>query len=212
MSKDTYVSAKETYVSAKESYERDLLTCAICVVCSTSFICVCDAAYLDVWRATYTCAIWRIHSRDTTDSMRDMSDSMRGMHSWTDSMRGMHSSTWYDWLYARHVGHDSVICVTWLMPIRNHMYLWYWPLSYVRHDSFIQITRLTLCATCSTWLIYSCDMTYSHVQQYVRVIQPVSCVWHDAFIHVTRLPLCATWLIHSCNTTSSMRDMTHSFM
>jgi len=70
-------------------------------------------------------------------------------------------------------------------------------LSYVRHDSFICVTRLIhMCDTthsyvwhdsliCMTWLIDMYDMTHSYV-------------WHDSFI-------CVTWLIHTC-------DMTHSYV
>jgi len=97
-----------------------------------------------------------------------------------------HSFTWYDWLYARHV---------WLYA--RHAFIdWL----YARH-AFIHVIRLTLCATCSTWLSHLCDMTYAHMQPYVFVILA-------SFI-------CATRLIHSNNTTYSMRnmfDMTHLFM
>jgi len=90
-----------------------------------------------------------------------------------------HSYVWHDtfvcvtWLIHMrdmthwYVWHDSLICVTWLIRMRDvtHSYVW--------HDSFLRVP----------WLIHTCDMTHSNA-------------WHDSFIRVT-------WLILTCATTHS---------
>jgi len=55
-----------------------------------------------------------------------------------------------------HVWHDSFVCVTWLILMRDMPHSYVWP------DSFI----------CVTWLIHMCDMTHSYA-------------WHDSLRFVT---------------------------
>ena len=88
----------------------------------------------------------------------------------------------------RTVPYDSIICMIWLIHMRDMTYSRLWPASsvfvtwrncvcpmthsYVHHDSFI----------CVTWLIHVCDVPHAYVSR-------------DSLI-------CATWLIHteSCYT------------
>jgi len=87
------------------------------------------------------------------------------------------------------VWHDSSICVTWLIFMRDmtHSYVW--------HDSYI----------CVTWLMFMRDMTHSCVchDSFVSVtwhihMRDMTCsyVWNDSFI-------CVTWLIRMCALTYS---------
>jgi len=55
--------------------------------------------------------------------------------------------------------------VIWLIHAYNNSYVWY--------DSFTHA------------IIHTCDMTHSHVQQFIRVTRKGSCVWHDSFLSVT---------------------------
>jgi len=97
-----------------------------------------------------------------------------------------------------HVGHDSCICVTWLIKIINvwhdsfimrtssflfcgiwRLHQWNMTHPYVGHDSFI----------CVTWLVHTWDMTHSPCN--LRRLCPVG---HDSSI-------CGTWLTHTQDTT-----------
>jgi len=150
-------------------------------------VCVCDMTHptrvtwliLHVWHdSSYTC---------------DMTDSYVRHDSFIH-VTWLILYVWYDWFIFRemahsYVGHDLLICATWLIHtcttiqvsdvthsrIHYNLYVWY--------DSFTHT------------IIYMCDMTHSHIQQFMRVTCKGSWVWHDSFLSVT-------WLIHTC-------DMTH---
>jgi len=117
------------------------------------------------------------------------------------------------------VWHDSFICVTWLIHVRDmtHAYVW--------HDSFKCVTWLNTnhCLECptprarecvthwcrslcvyATWLIHLCDTLMlltvcvcymTHLYVWHADATHCVCVRHDSFI-------CVTWRIHEC-------DMTH---
>jgi len=113
---------------------------------------------------------------------------------------------------ALYVWHDSFICVTWLIHMRDmtHSYVWHdsftcviwlihWIIRdmthscnphgenmsafYIQHHSCICVYVWLHSYTCVTSLMYMCDFTHIHV-------------WHHSFI-------CVTSLIYMC-------DMTHS--
>ena len=79
-----------------------------------------------------------------------------------------------------YVWHDSFACVTWPIRSRDMPYPYVWYESYVRQDSFARVACL----------VHMCDMTYSHVWL------THSHVWHDS-------SLCVTWLVFTCDITSS---------
>jgi len=84
---------------------------------------------------------------------------------------------------ASYVGHDSLICVTWLILILDINY------SYVWRDSLI----------CASWFVPTCDMTHLWVWLIHVCVANCSIVWNDFIFYVHR----ATWLIHTCDMTRS---------
>jgi len=100
-----------------------------------------------------------------------------------------------------YVGHDSFICVTWLIHMCDMTH------SYVRLDAFM----------CVTWLIHMCDMTHLCMCDMARCIC-VTClihVWRDSSIvliyvwHDSLPCLMHTWH-DSPQSDAFMYDMTHT--
>jgi len=175
-------------------------------ICGTRLIYTCDSTHpcvcVCVWHdSSYTCDMthptrvtWLIlHVWHDSSYTCDMTDSYVRHDSFIH-VTWLILYVWYDWFIFRemahsYVGHDLLICATWLIHtcttiqvsdvthsrIHYNLYVWY--------DSFTHT------------IIYMCDMTHSHIQQFMRVTCKGSWVWHDSFLSVT-------WLIHTC-------DMTH---
>ena len=176
-----------------------------------SFLCVCDVTYSDVRCATYICAIWLIHSCNTTYCMRDMSHLQHLPLSFVCVTQRIQMCD-VPHTYVRYDAFIHVIrltlcatCSTWLIHLCDMTYAHVQQYVFVILASFICVTRL----------IHSCNTTYSMRDMFDMTHL---FMWHDVFTCATicmgdtAFFVCVTWRIHSCNTTYSMRDMTHSFM
>jgi hypothetical protein len=121
--------------------------------------------------------------------------------SWLIHLSDMtHLYVWYESWVLRLLEYDAcIVCVILNAPL----FVWHWMRhclcdmthSFVQHDAFIGVTRLT----------HMCDTTHSYVwhDAFMRVTRRIhmrdtthSYVWHDSFKCVTRL-------IHMCDTTHS---------
>jgi len=137
---------------------------------------VCDRVLRDTWVMRHICERW-VRRRT---SPPPHTYTCRGCVTWriyvwdrTHAYFGTwHSDVGHDSCIVRcvigiaRVGHDALLCVTWLIATCHMTH------SYVSHDSFLHVT----------WLIPMCHMTHSYVSHDSRV-------GHDSL-------LCVTWLFH----------------
>jgi len=182
---------------------------------------MCDTTHSYVRHDSFICVTWLLHTCDITwygVALVSRIDKMIGLFCkrapWKRRYSSKETCHFIDPTDRSHpiparghlyVWHDSSICATWLIHVRDTtpmcditsylrllleaIYMCDMTHSYKWHDSFI----------CVTWPLHMCDMTPSYVwHNFILVVtaRGHSYVWHDSFICVTRL-------IHMCDTTHS---------
>jgi len=201
-------------------------------ICMTFVVFVYIFVHIYVWVMSHLLTIHVTHMNESCQTYGWVMS-----HIWMSHVKHMDESCHtYEWvmsnIWMSHVTLMNQSCHThgWVMShiltihVTNmnqscHTYGWVMSLIRVSHVPTHFATQgqtnvWNISFTRVTWLIHTCDMTYSHVwhDSFTRVTWLIhmcdswicvkrhihSYVWHDSFIRVT-------WLIH-------MRDMTHSYV